>query len=74
MKYTNGSTKNEKSKIQVKNLIRDINSDSASSSEINAFGKSSTITAIPPLNLQQEFSTNINIPNVQILKVNINLN
>ncbi|XKL65211.1 hypothetical protein PGB90_005297 [Kerria lacca] len=71
LKYTNGSTKNEKSKIQVKNLIRDINSDSASSSEINAFGKSSTITAIPPLNLQQEFSTNINIPNVQILKTDI---
>ncbi|XKL68648.1 hypothetical protein PGB90_006417 [Kerria lacca] len=71
LKYTNGSTKNEKSEIQVKNLIRDINSDSASSSEINAFGKSSTITAIAPLNLQQEFSTNINIPNVQILKTDI---
>lgn len=37
--------------------------------DLNSLVKSSTVTAVAPVNLQQEFSANIIIPNVKIVKV-----
>ncbi len=39
--------------------------------EQNSANKISTIASVVPINLQQEFSSDINIPNVQILKVRL---
>ncbi|KAK7573878.1 hypothetical protein V9T40_011069 [Parthenolecanium corni] len=39
--------------------------------DLNSLVKSSTVTAVAPVNLQQEFSANIIIPNVKIVKTDI---
>lgn len=43
--------------------------DNSQPVDLNSLVKSSTVTAVAPVNLQQEFSANIIIPNVKIVKV-----
>lgn len=45
--------------------------ENSQSVDLNSLVKSSTVTAVAPVNLQQEFSANIIIPNVKIVKVSL---
>lgn len=71
-KSVSSSSNSDNSETQMQNIVRDDGLESTSSSgDSNIFSsRSSTVTTVAPANLQQEFSININIPNVQILKVN----